>query len=94
MAYPSNCVQIYLAEKTRLMNDIIYSTMSRTVVQSHTQMLFGSFSWLQHVMKFANIVKEVQLLHQSSTVKNTGFPVGRRRANQVNHYVISFSVLR
>jgi hypothetical protein len=56
-------------------------------------MSFGSFSWLQHVMKLANIVKGVQVLHKSSTVKNTGFPVGRRRANQVNYYVISFSDL-
>jgi hypothetical protein len=40
-------------------------------------------------MKFANIVKEMQVLHQSSAVKCTGFPVGRR-ANQVNYFVISF----
>ncbi|PNF26855.1 hypothetical protein B7P43_G16277 [Cryptotermes secundus] len=43
----------------------------------------ANFDETLHVMKFANILKEVQVLHQSSTVKSTGFPVGRRRANQM-----------
>jgi hypothetical protein len=48
------------------------------------------FSWLQHVMKFADTVKEVQVQHPSSNVRNPFFPVGRRRANQVSLYITNF----
>jgi len=48
------------------------------------------FLWLQHVMNFAETVKEVQAQHPSSTERNPVFQIGRRKANQVSHYITNF----
>jgi hypothetical protein len=79
-----SCVQIQLA--------VIFLFIQHCLEEFFRVMnISWIFSCLQHVMKFANIIKEMQVLHQSSAVKYTGLRVGRRKANQVNHCVINFN---